>query len=72
MSGGRLVVVVENMWILNAIHKADKPDVVVNFFDADRLAGKDRDEVNLFVPQTDAAAMGDDNGLVVAGIIEPA
>jgi hypothetical protein len=27
--------------ILNVIHKADKPDVVVNFFDADRLAGKE-------------------------------
>jgi hypothetical protein len=35
----------------------------VNFFDADRLAGKDRAEVNLFVPQTDPDAMGDENSL---------
>jgi hypothetical protein len=34
-----------------------EPDVIVNFFDADRLAGKDRAEVNLFAPQTDASAM---------------
>jgi hypothetical protein len=32
----------------------------VNFFDADGLAGKDGAEVNLFVAQTDASAVGDD------------
>jgi hypothetical protein len=42
----------------------------VNFFDADGLAGEDRAEVNLFVPQTDAAAISDDNDLVVKGIID--
>jgi hypothetical protein len=42
----------------------------VNFFDADRLAGKDRAEVNFFVPQTDAFAIGDDNNFVVKGIID--
>jgi len=31
----------------------------MNFFNADRLAGKDLAEVNLFVAQTDAAATGD-------------
>src|SRR2546421_12902792 len=41
------------------IHKADEPDVVVNFFDADGLAGKDRAEVNLFVPQADPPAIDD-------------
>jgi hypothetical protein len=25
---------------------ADEPDIVVNFFNADRLAGKDRTEIN--------------------------
>jgi len=29
----------------------------VNFFDADRLAGKDRAEVNLFAAQTEASAI---------------
>src|SRR5580704_4575580 len=41
----------------------------MNFFDADRLAGKDLAEVNLFVAQTEAAATGDDNDLVVKGIV---
>jgi len=30
------------------IHKADQPDIVVNFFDADSLAGKDRAEIAFF------------------------
>ena len=37
------------------IQRADEPDIVVNFFDADRLAGKNRAEVDLFPPQTDPA-----------------
>jgi hypothetical protein len=28
------------------IHKADQPDIVVHFFDADGLAGKDLTEIN--------------------------
>jgi len=52
------------------IHKADQPDVIVNFLDADRLAGKDGAEVNLFVAQAEAAAIGDDNDFVVEGIID--
>ena len=42
----------------------------MNLFDADRLAGKDRAEINFFVSQTDATAMGDDDGLVVEGIVD--
>ena len=49
------------------IHKADQPDVVVNFFDADGLTGEDRAEVDFLVAQTDAAAVGDHDGLVVEG-----
>jgi hypothetical protein len=45
-------------WIV--IHKTGKPDIVVNSFDADRMAGKDRAEVNLLVIQTDPAAIGMD------------
>jgi len=37
------------------LHRADEPDIVVNFFDADRLAGKNRAEVDLFPTQTDPA-----------------
>jgi hypothetical protein len=51
------------------IHKTNQPYVVVNFLDADRLAGKDRAEVNLFATETDPAAIGDDNDLVMEGII---
>src|SRR6266566_7896390 len=52
------------------IHKADQPNIVVNFFNADRLAGEDGAEVNLFVPQANATAVGDDNDLVVEGIVD--
>ena len=37
---------------------------------ADGLAGKDLAEVNLFIAHTDAAAAGDDDDLVVKGIVE--
>ena len=47
------------------IHKANPPDAVVNFFDADSLAGKDRAEINLFVAQADTAASRGDDDLVV-------
>ena len=40
----------------------------MHFLDADRLAGEDGAEVNLFAPQTDAAAIGDDHDFVVEGI----
>jgi len=52
------------------IHKTDQPDVVVNFLDADGLAGEDLAKVNLFAAQTDAAATGDHNSFVVQGIID--
>jgi hypothetical protein len=37
---------------------------------ADRLAGKDLAEVNLFAAHTDAAAPGHDNDLVVKGLVD--
>jgi hypothetical protein len=52
------------------IHKADQPDVVVNFLDADGLAGENCAEVNLFAAQTDAAATRDHDGLVVKGVVD--
>ena len=40
------------------------------FFDANGLTGKDRAEVNFFLPQTDAPATGDHDGFVVEGIVD--
>jgi hypothetical protein len=40
------------------IHKADQPDIVMNFFDADRLNGEDGAEVDLFAAEADASANG--------------
>ena len=42
----------------------------MNFFKADRLAGKDLAEVNLLIAQTDAAAAGNDDDLVVKGVVD--
>ena len=41
------------------LHKADQPDIVVYFFDADGLAGKDLAEIDFFLAETDAAATRD-------------
>jgi hypothetical protein len=51
------------------IHKADQSDIVVNFFDADRLSGEYLAEIDLFTPQTDSAATGDHDGLVVERVV---
>ena len=40
----------------------------MNFFDADRLAGKDLAEINFCSAQADAAAMGDENEFIVEEI----
>ena len=42
----------------------------MNFFDAHRLAGKDRAEIDFLAAQTDAAATGDDDGFVVERVID--
>ena len=42
----------------------------MNFFDADGLAGKDGAEIDFFAAQTDAAATGNDDDLVVQRIID--
>jgi hypothetical protein len=52
------------------IHKTNKPDIIVNFFDAAGLAGKDHAEVNLSAAQTNAAAISDDDGLIVKRTID--
>src|SRR3984957_15576828 len=51
------------------IHKAQQPDIVVDFFDADRLAGKDLAEINFLATQTDAPASGDHDRFIVEGIV---
>jgi len=52
------------------IHKADQPDVVVHFFDAHRLSGKDLAEIDFLVAQTDATATRDHDGFVVERIVD--
>jgi hypothetical protein len=44
------------------LHKADQPDFIVNFLDADGLSGKDLAEVNFLVHETDASATSDHDG----------
>jgi len=41
------------------IHKAHQPDIVLNFFDAHGLTGKDLTEINFLATQTDVPATGD-------------
>jgi hypothetical protein len=40
----------------------------VNFLDADGLTGEHRAEIDFFLAQTDAAATGDHDGLIVQGL----
>jgi hypothetical protein len=48
------------------IHKADQPNVVVDFFDADSLSGKDLAELIFLLPRQ-IRRNGDHDGLVVEG-----
>ncbi len=52
------------------IHKAHQPDIVVDFFDAHRLAGKDLAEIDFLLAQTDAPATGDHDGFIVEWIVD--
>jgi hypothetical protein len=56
----------------NLIQKADQPDIVVHFFDVDRLAGKDGADVDSLVFQTNASAIGDHDHFVVKRIVDQA
>ena len=51
------------------MHKADEPDAVVNFFDADGLASQGDAEIDLLAIKAQAAAVGDHDGLVVKGVV---
>src|SRR4029077_5087774 len=52
------------------IHKADQPDVVVHFLDADSLPGEDRAEIDFFLAETNTAAMRNHNRSVVERIVD--
>jgi len=52
------------------VHEGDEPDALVDLFDCNHLAGKDLAQVDLAGVEADAAASGDDNGLVVEGVVE--
>ena len=45
-------------------------DIVLHFFDTDCLTGEDGAEIDLLVPEADASAVGDDDGLVVERVID--
>lgn len=47
------------------IQRADQPNVVVHFFDADGLPGKDRAEINFLPADADATAMRDHTRFVL-------
>src|ERR1700756_1045354 len=51
------------------IHKADEPDAVVDFFDADGLTSQADAEIDLHAVKAQAAAVGDHDGLVVKGVV---
>src|ERR1700734_297217 len=52
------------------IHKAYQPDIVLNFFDAHGLTGKDLTEINFLATETDAPATSDHDGFIVEGIVD--
>ena len=52
------------------VHEADEPYAVVGLLDADILAGEDRAEIDLSPFESDAAAGGDGDCLVMEGIFE--
>ena len=52
------------------IHKADEPDSIADLLDAHVLASEDGAEIDLSASETDTAALGDGNGLVVERIVQ--
>ena len=42
----------------------------MDFFDADRLAGKDLAEINFLATETDAPTSGDHDSFIVEGIVD--
>ena len=52
------------------VHEADEPDVLVDLFDSDFLAGEDLAEIDLVSVEADPAAGGHDDGLVMEGVVE--
>jgi hypothetical protein len=54
------------------LHKANRPDVIVHFFDSDRLAGGDLAEVDFLFAQPDAATPCEDNLVVQRVSPDPA
>ena len=53
------------------VHQGHEPGAVADLLDADLLAGEDGAEIDLAPPEADAAAAGDDVGVVVERVVEP-
>jgi len=52
------------------VHEGDEPNAVVDFLDAEFLAGEHDRDIDLLPVQADAAAGGDQDIAVVPGIFE--
>ena len=51
------------------LHKTDQPDAMVDFFDADGLAGEGHAEVDFLVVQSKTSAAGDHDPAVVEWVV---
>ena len=52
------------------LHKADQPDLVVDFLDTDGLSSKDLTEIDFFPTQADAPAPGHHDRFIVEGLVD--
>ena len=52
------------------VHKADEPDSIAEFLNPDVLSGEHCAEIDLKVPETNAAALGDGDGSVVERVVQ--
>jgi hypothetical protein len=52
------------------VHEGDEPNSLVDLLDAEPLSGEDDGDIDFLSMQADAVAGGDDDGLVVEGVVE--
>ncbi len=51
------------------MHKADEPDAVLDFLDADGLTRQRFAQINFLAIKADAAAAGDQHGFIVKRVV---
>ena len=52
------------------VHKADQPDLLRDFLDADILSGEDLAQIDLTPLEADASARCDGDGAIVEGVFQ--